>query len=329
MFQKDEIIKVLVPNVVNSGYDYRLDASADVGDLVSISVMNKVYVGLVIGAGDGNIPAEKIKSVLTIHGACLPKTTVQWIKKMSDWTMMSMGAVLKLIVGAADFGKINNSKFPIVDYFDTGKVRLNPEQKAAADSIDISGFNVHLLDGITGSGKTQVYFDAVRRAYGSGKSVLVMMPEIALTAQFIGRFAERFGAAPIVWHSGLTSARRRAIWRNVLDGKIKIVIGTRSALFLPWQDLGLIVVDEEHDSSYKQEEMGNYHARDMAILMAKIADIPIILASATPSFETIKNVRTGKYKISKLTSRFGGATLPSVEIVDMRKKELRVQIHNS
>ncbi|MDR1071150.1 MAG: primosomal protein N', partial [Rickettsiales bacterium] len=191
---------------------------------------------------------------------------------------------------------------------------------AAADAIETDGFHVHLLDGITGSGKTQVYFDAVLRAHGAGKSVLLMMPEIALTAQFMGRFKERFGADPAVWHSGLTPARRRKIWRGVVDGKIKIVVGTRSALFLPWQDLGLIVVDEEHDGSYKQEDMGSYHARDMAILLAKTADFPVILASATPSFETIKNVRSGKYECSRLTSRFGGATLPRIEVVDMRKK---------
>jgi len=149
---------------------------------------------------------------------------------------------------------------------------------------------------------------------------LLMMPEIALTAQFMSRFKDRFGHEPVVWHSNLTPAKRRNIWHGVLTGDIKIVVGTRSALFLPWQDLGLVVVDEEHDGSYKQEEMGNYHARDMAILLAKIQDFPVILASATPSFETIKNARMGKYAESKLTSRFGGAILPDVEVADMRKK---------
>lgn len=320
MFNKDEIIKVLVPNVINTGYDYRLTEPADVGDLVSVSVQNRVFIGLIIGAGDGNVPAEKIKQVIAIHDAHLPKTTVEWIKKMSEWTMMAPGAVFKLIIGAADFSAIKNKQLTINNYFDTGNIVLNDGQKAAADAINLDGFNVHLLDGITGSGKTQVYFDAAWRAYQSGKSVLLMMPEIALTAQFIHRFAERFGHPPVVWHSNLTPAKRRNIWHGVVSGKIKIVVGTRSALFLPWQDLGLIVVDEEHDSSYKQEEMGTYHARDMAVLFAKIAGIPVILASATPSFETLKNVQAGKYNISKLTSRFGGATLPCVEVVDMRKK---------
>jgi len=157
------------------------------------------------------------------------------------------------------------------------------------------------------------------RAYNAGKSVLLMMPEIALTAQFMDRFKQRFGNPPVVWHSNLTSSRRRNIWRGVARGDIRIVVGTRSALFLPWQNLGLIVVDEEHDTSYKQEDMGNYHARDMAILRGKIANFPIILASATPSIETLHNVSLGKYKILHLTSRFGGAQLPTIETIDMRQ----------
>jgi primosomal protein N' (replication factor Y) len=196
-------------------------------------------------------------------------------------------------------------------YADMGNVELNPEQRAAADSIgrDIAhgGFSVNLIDGITGSGKTQVYFDSVWRAYSAGRSVLLMMPEIALTTQFIKRFESRFGAPPIVWHSNLTAARRRDIWRGVLMGEIKIIVGTRSALFLPWQDLGLIIIDEEHDSSYKQEDMGNYHGRDMAILRAKLEKIPVVLASATPSEETMNNVDVGRYGHHVLKSRYGGA----------------------
>ncbi len=175
------------------------------------------------------------------------------------------------------------------------------------------------MDGITGSGKTQVYFDAAWRAYSKGKSVLLMMPEISLTTQFIKRFEKRFGAPPVVWHSNLTAARRRDIWRGVLNGKIKMLVGTRSALFLPWKNLGLIVVDEEHDSSYKQEDMGNYHGRDMAVLRAKISGFPVILASATPSEETLRNVEIGRYKRLALKSRFGGATLPTIKTIDLRE----------
>ena len=314
-----DTVKILIPNVVNSGYDYRLIDDANVGDFVSATVQNKKYTGLIAGDADGAVSAEKIKPVIAQYGFGVPETTVAWIRKMSEWTMMSMGAVLKLMTAAADFQKMDLKKIKTEKFFDTGKIKLNDEQKKAADEISQSGFSVTLLDGITGSGKTQVYFDSALRAYENGKSVLLMLPEIALTTQFMTRFADKFGARPASWHSNLTPARRRAVWHGVLSGDIKIVVGTRSALFLPWQDLGLIVVDEEHDSSYKQEEMGCYHARDMAILYAKIANIPIILSSATPSFETVQNANLGKYKTLRLTSRYGGAKLPKIEIADMRR----------
>ena len=320
-YEQGSIVKVLIPNVVNEGFDYLATEPVSIGDIVSVSVMNKVFTGLVTGAGDGNINPKKIKSIIKKYDGSLPKTSVEWIKKMSNWTMMPMGSVWKLIESPSDFIKAHRSASAIHNYFDTGKVVLNSEQHAAAKSIDLSKFGVHLLDGITGSGKTQVYFDALMRIYANGSQALLMMPEIALTAQFIGRFKERFGADPVIWHSNLTPAKRRNIWGGVLENKIKVVVGTRSALFLPWQDLGLVVVDEEHDSSYKQEDMGLYHARDMVILLAKIANFPVILASATPSFETLKNVMTGKYKSSKLASRFGGASLPKIEVVDMRKQK--------
>jgi primosomal protein N' (replication factor Y) len=321
-FGANDIVKVLVPNVINNGYDYRLTVPADIGDMVSVSVVNKVYTGLIIGRGDSNLAPDKIKPIIRKYDFSLPATTVQWIQKMAEWTMMPMGSVLKLIMSPADFEKkIRLSKSFIHEYSDSGNVSLNPEQQAAAESISLENFNVHVLDGITGSGKTQVYFDSVLRVYKTGKSVLLMMPEISLTAQFIGRFKDKFGSEPVIWHSNLTPAKRHAIWHGVLSGEVKIVVGTRSALFLPWQDLGLIIIDEEHDSSYKQEDMGLYHARDMAILLAKLSNFPVVLASATPSFETIKNVLTGKYKMSKLISRFNGAMLPGIEVVDMRKKK--------
>jgi len=313
------IIKVLIPNEINNGYDYL--GSGNIGDLVMAPVRNKPFLGLVIGEGDGNIAPDKLKPIISPVPYRIPQSAVRWIQKMSEWTMLPMGSIWKLMSSAADFDtKIRNQKSEVRNYFDTGAIQLNDEQQTAARSIKLDGFAVHLLDGITGSGKTQVYFDAAMRVYGAGKSVLMMMPEIALTAQFAGRFREKFGAEPVIWHSNLTPAKRRNIWRGVLAGDIKIVVGTRSALFLPWQDLGLLIIDEEHDSSYKQEEMGIYHARDMAILLAKIADFPVILASATPSFETINNVNLGKYSKSVLTCRFGGAKLPKIEIIDMRKK---------
>lgn len=176
-----------------------------------------------------------------------------------------------------------------------------------------------LLDGLTGSGKTEVYFEAVAEALRQGRQVLVLLPEIALSAQIVERFHRRFGQSPALWHSDVTPAKKRAVWSGVASGETKIVVGARSALFLPYTDLGLIVVDEEHDSSYKQEEGVLYHARDMAVMRAKLGDIPTVLVSATPSLETVVNVNAGKYACLRLPSRHAGAMLPDVHIIDLKK----------
>lgn len=391
MFSAGTIVKVLVSNIPSAGYDYRLTVPATIGTFVGVRVMNRVCVGIVWGIGDSGLPQEKIKDVSFVYNAKMPVADMQWLLRMSEWTLIPMGMVLRLIVNIPDafspprieqlysfdfdsktrmtqnrqavldaFASNDNDPMTAIDvqniarvssavvrtmikngglipvaqreknlgdyafdYQDLGNIKLNEQQQTAADvigdAIKSGGFSVFLLDGITGSGKTQVYFDSAWRAYSQGKSVLLMMPEIALTAQFMSRFESRFGAPPVVWHSNLTAARRREIWRGVLNGKIKIVVGTRSALFLPWQDLGLVVIDEEHDTSYKQEDMGNYHARDMAILRAKISGFPVVLASATPSAETLENVNLGKYKCLRLTSRYGGAQLPEITTIDLRE----------
>ncbi len=391
MFKSGTVVKVLLPNVINTGYDYRLTSDADLGTFVRVTVMNRPYIGVVYGIGDSGIEPDKIKNISKVFHSKLSVTDLQWIQKMSEWTLMAPGAVLRLIINVPDAfdeprmeqlysynashndKKITENRQKVIDafdlndnepmsisdiqniarvglsvvktmishnmlvpvisrpivqsfaykYSDKGNIELNDEQRAAADciahDIDVGGFSVNVLDGITGSGKTQVYFDAAWRAYSAGKSVLLMMPEISLTTQFIKRFESRFGAPPVVWHSNLTAARRRDIWRGVLNGEIRMLVGTRSALFLPWQDLGLVVVDEEHDSSYKQEDMGNYHGRDMAILRAKISKFPVILASATPSEETMHNIELGRYKHLVLQSRYGGAELPTIETIDLRE----------
>ena len=157
------------------------------------------------------------------------------------------------------------------------------------------GFAVTLIDGVTGSGKTEVYFEAVAETVRRGRQVLILMPEIALTAQFLDRFAERFGVPPAEWHSQLAPRKRARTWSAVAAGEVPVVVGARSALFLPYADLGLIVVDEEHDPAYKQEDGVRYHARDMAVVRAREQNIPIVLASATPSVESEVNARRGRY----------------------------------
>ena len=157
-----------------------------------------------------------------------------------------------------------------------------------------------LLDGVTGSGKTETYFEAVAEALAAGQQVLILLPEIALTVQFLDRFAERFGCRPAEWHSDLSQKERRRIYRAVLRGEARVVVGARSALFLPFSDLGLIVVDEEHEQAYKQEDGAIYHARDMAVVRGRIENCPVVLASATPSLETFVNATSGRYLWLKL-----------------------------
>jgi primosomal protein N' (replication factor Y) len=201
---------------------------------------------------------------------------------------------------------------------------FSPAQRAAADglieTIRAGGYSATLIDGVTGSGKTQVYFEAVAEIVRRGRQALILMPEIALTAQFLDRFAERFGVHPAEWHSQLSPRVRARTWATVAAGEAPVVAGARSALFLPYQDLGLIVVDEEHDPAYKQEDGVRYHARDMAVVRAHGAGIPVVLASATPSVETEVNARRGRYRRLALPERFGGQHLPSIEAIDLTRE---------
>ncbi len=183
------------------------------------------------------------------------------------------------------------------------------------------GFSVTLLDGVAGAGKTEVYLEAVAAALEAGRQALVLLPEIALSAQWLGRFRRRFGVTPAEWHSDLSAAQRRVTWRAVALGEARVVVGARSALFLPYPDLGLIVVDEEHDTAFKQEDGVIYHARDMAIVRAQLGAIPAVLVSATPSLETLTNVTAGRYHRLDLPERYGAARMPEVVLVDLRENQ--------
>lgn len=200
---------------------------------------------------------------------------------------------------------------------------LSPDQGAAAAAlrarVAAREYSATLLDGVTGSGKTEVYFEAIAEALRQNRQVLVLLPEIALTSAWLDRFARRFGAMPAEWHSELTSKRRRQTWREVSEGKVRVVVGARSALFLPYPELGLIVVDEEHDAAFKQEDGVIYHARDMAVVRAHLGAIPIVLASATPSLESVVNADTGRYRLLHLPARHGGASLPEIQAIDLRR----------
>jgi primosomal protein N' (replication factor Y) len=233
--------------------------------------------------------------------------------------------VLRAMAGAGLLAEVAMPAAPLFTWPEAdhpGPV-LSAEQQAAAgalrEGVAAGAFSVTLLEGVTGSGKTEVYLEAVAQCLRQGRQALVLLPEIALSSQWLERFSRRFGAAPAIWHSELGSKTRRLTWRAVADGAAPVVVGARSALFLPFPDLGLIVVDEEHETAFKQEDGVVYHARDMAVVRARFAQAPAVLVSATPSLETLANVEAGRYGRLSLAARHGGATLPSVAAIDMRE----------
>jgi len=238
------------------------------------------------------------------------------------------GVTVSVVRALEKAGALKSVSLPEFDPFPVphsaaGAPVLNPDQMRAGahfrERVRAREFSASLLDGVTGSGKTEAYFEAVAEALDTGRQALILMPEIALTVQFLERFAKRFGAAPAEFHSDMTTRQKMRVYRAVMRGEAKVVVGARSSLFLPFDDLGLIIVDEEHEHAYKQEEGVIYHARDMAVVRARLENCPIILSSATPSLESFVNAKSGRYAWEKLKLRYGAAEMPEVKLVDMRE----------
>jgi primosomal protein N' (replication factor Y) len=234
-----------------------------------------------------------------------------------------------VVRGLADAGVLVAATLPAAPLFgrpdtDHPAPVLSADQATAAAAlraaVSAREFSVTLLDGVTGSGKTEVYLEAVEACLRAGRQALVLLPEIALSSQWLERFEGRFGTAPAIWHSDLSSRVRRMTWRAVAEGGAPVVVGARSALFLPFPDLGLVVIDEEHETAFKQEDGVVYHARDMAVVRARLCAAPAVLVSATPSLETLANVEAGRYRRLHLPSRHGGASLPDVALLDLRDR---------
>lgn len=234
-------------------------------------------------------------------------------------------SVIDGLIAQGVFEHVEIPSQPIVAVPDTafGKAELNPEQRQAADrlkeKVSEGSFSATLIDGVTGSGKTEVYFEAVAAALEQDRQVLILLPEIALTQAFLDRFHDRFGAKPAEWHSDLAPRKREKVWRQVAEGQVRVVAGARSALFLPFNELGLIIVDEEHDPAYKQEDRVFYNARDMSVVRAHIGNFPVVLASATPSLESRVNAEQGRYERLVLPIRFARAAMPDIAAIDMRR----------
>jgi primosomal protein N' (replication factor Y) len=265
---------------------------------------------------------ERVLAVLDDHGgAGFTAAELAGLAGVGTAVVRGLIAAGALVEGAVP----RDTPYPRLDPA-AAIVALTPDQAGAAAALRASvaegAFRTHLLKGVTGSGKTEVYLEAVAAGLDRGRQALVMLPEIALTAEFLDRVEARFGARPGAWHSGITGTERRRLWTMAGSGEVGLVVGARSALFLPFRDLGLIVVDEEHDTSYKQEDGVLYNARDMAVLRGACAGATVVLASATPSLETWANARAGKYARLDLPARFGGAELPQMRTIDLRGADL-------
>ncbi len=275
----------------------------------------------------GEVPADMKmtaarRRVLDILAAGNPQTASELAAKA--------GVGRSVVRGLVDAGALNTVTVDTVSAWpelrlDGHRLSRSQEKMAAEleNRVKASNFSVSLLDGVPGSGKTEVYFRAISAAIEMGRQVLILLPEIALSAQWLSRFSEQFGSPPAQWHSELGSAARRDTWRGVADGSVRVVVGARSALFLPFRDIGLIVVDEEHDGSFKQEEGVIYNARDMAVVRASLGGFAIVLVSATPSLESVVNADAGRYTRMHLAERHAGASLPEVSAIDMRTQKLK------
>ena len=318
-------ISVLLPNPFSVG-TYFSQEKLPAGTFVRVPFGRTKLTGVVWPVPpDESVPEKKIKKIESVLPcSVLPPVSRRFVEWVSGYTLAPLGLILKMEMPVDDVDK--QSRHPTV--FEKPVLPLAPmafskQQQKAIDFLrqKADGFSVTLIDGVTGSGKTEVYFESIAQAIRDGHQVLVLLPEITLTAAWLERFEKRFGVRPACWHSALTPKGRRDVWQAVLNNKAPVVVGARSALFLPFADLGLIVVDEEHDASYKQEDGVPYQARDMAIVRGQLGKIPVILASATPSLETFCNVQSGRFQSVVLPERFSGACLPDIRLIDRRTHE--------
>lgn len=319
--------QILLPLPAGGPYDY-FGEDLRPGDYVEVPFGKRSEFGVVwANGGNSDLPDAQIKSVAQkFDMPPMPDALRHLIAWLADYTMQPIGNILKLALPVDEVFKPAKGKRKEWTYAPPNPDHAPPEltdaQRIAADQIKSAQgeFKTFVLDGVTGSGKTEVYFEAMANVLRSGGQALLMLPEIALTQQMTRRFQQRFGTPPVLWHSGLTPAQRRENWLAIQRGEARVVIGARSALFLPFPKLQLIIADEEHDPSYKQDEGTSYHGRDTAVMRAKLESCPVLLVSATPSIETTVNAQRERYTALHLPLRFGAAKMPEIELIDLREK---------
>ena len=322
---------ILLPNIFDYPFTYESDLKLKTGDFVVVPFGKSKITGVVWDEFEKNDKKNfKIKKVLKkLKISALKKDTIKFLNWFAKYNLVPKGMALKLsLLSNNAIEKLSEEKYENFKVnIKENSFELSHEQKKSLKLMKkfSNKFRVHVLQGITGSGKTIVYFEALKNLINKGFQGLILLPEIGLTSQFEQKFFEFFGFNPAVWHSGITKKKKEIIWSGVNEGKIKVIIGARSSLFLPFKKLGLIILDEEHDQSYKQDEGVIYNARDMAIVRASFENIPINLISAVPSIETYQNIKKGKYSISKLNKRYEDAALPNYEIINLNNTKLEKQ----
>lgn len=327
-----KIAEIIIPNLPELDYLIPAGLEVKIGDLVIVPIRNSKIVGLVWKIkNNSEFSNDKLKAIDKNCGINLNSICLQFIKWTSDYYFFKPGHIFRMVIPSQINAYLlkgksfeNNQTSFLLNYqqpeFNIEQIEAN---KQILEFIDSKKHNI-IIDGVTGSGKTEVYLNATNYILGKDSKepgqVLIILPEIALTSQIINRITSRFSYAPITWHSNLTDKQRRENFAKIINGDARIIIGARSALFLPYKNLKMIIVDEEHDHSYKQEEGVTYQARDMAIMLAKLNNIPIILASASPSLETINNIQLGKLNLIELTGRYNDNSMPKINIIDMKKE---------
>ena len=319
---------VLLPNIFDHPFTYESSLILKTGDYVNVPFGRKIITGVVWNQFEKNdnkkFEIKLIKKKLNIES--LKKQTIDFLNWFSEYNLVPLGMALKLhLLSGNAIEKQKNIEYQKY-HIRTNKEKFNlsSEQEIAFEELikHDNSFRVHLLQGTTGSGKTIVYFKAIEKITNQGQQSLILLPEIGLTGEFEKKFVKFFGFEAAVWHSKITPKRKKVIWSGLANGEIKVVIGARSSLFLPFKKLGLIIVDEEHDQSFKQDEGITYNARDMAIARANSENVPINLVTAVPSIETYANIKNKKYSYSRLINRYKNANLPKHHIIDLNQNKL-------
>ncbi len=322
---------ILLPNIFNYPFTYESNLDLKIGEYVSVPFGKNKLTGVVWDKLEENEQKKfKLKKVFKkLKVKPLKKTTINFLNWFSEYNIIPKGMALKLMLlsNNAIEDNIKNNFQVFESNIKNNSIKLSEDQKKSLKEMVIlnNKFRVHVLQGTTGSGKTFVYFEALKSIIKKGFQGLILLPEIGLTGQFEKKFVEYFGFNPAVWHSGISKKKKEIIWNGISNGKIQVTIGARSSLFLPFKKLGIIIVDEEHDQSFKQDEGTTYNARDMAIARASFENIPINLITSVPSVETYENIKKGKYGLSRLNQRYQNASLPNYEIINLNNSKLEKQ----